>query len=100
MIPEKWVVESTSSDTNDARHWRRAAPWKRSGGYYKYFWWGLRHPDGSYAFMARGNIQQHWIYVSPRDSVVIVRFGLVDGSAESWPDIFETISDKLAGRAH
>jgi len=50
--------------------------------------------------MARGNIQQHWVYVSPRDRVVIVRFGLVDGSAESWPEIFETISDKLAGRTN
>lgn len=100
VIPRKWVVESTSPDANDSRHWRRAAPWKQSGGYYKYFWWGLRRPDGSNAFMARGNIQQHWIYVSPRDGVVIVRFGLVDGSADSWPDVFETISDKLAGRTH
>jgi hypothetical protein len=50
--------------------------------------------------MARGNLQQHWIYVSPGDRVVIVRFGLVDGSADSWPDIFETISSKLAGQTN
>ncbi|HYX46809.1 MAG TPA: serine hydrolase, partial [Sphingomicrobium sp.] len=99
IIPEKWVVESTSPDPNDIRRWRRAAAWKQANGYYKYFWWGLRRSDGSDAFMARGNIQQHWIYVSPRDRVVIVRFGLVDNSADSWPDVFETISRELASQA-
>ena len=52
-------------------------------------------PDGSYAFVARGNLQQQWVYVSPRDRVVIVRFGLVDGAADSWPDIFESITDSV-----
>jgi hypothetical protein len=54
--------------------------------------------DGSYAFMARGNLQQQWIYVSPRDRLVIVRFGLVDNAADSWPDIFEGVTDKVSGR--
>jgi hypothetical protein len=67
-------------------------------GYYKYLWWGRVRPDGSYAFMARGNLQQQWIYVSPRDRVVIVRFGLVDNAADSWPDIFEGVTDKVSGR--
>jgi hypothetical protein len=70
---------------NDNRRWRRAAAWKQAHGYYKYLWWGRVRPDGSYAFMARGNLQQQWIYVSPRDRVVIVRFGLVDNAADSWP---------------
>jgi CubicO group peptidase (beta-lactamase class C family) len=100
VVPESWVFESTSPDAKDARRWRRAAVWKKANGYYKYFWWGLRRQDGSYAYMARGNLQQHWIYVSPRDRVVIVRFGLVDGSADSWPDILETISSKLAGQTN
>jgi hypothetical protein len=26
---------------------------------------------------------------------VIVRFGLVDGAADSWPDIFESITDSV-----
>jgi hypothetical protein len=54
--------------------------------------------DGSYAFMARGNLQQQWIYVFPRDHIVIVRFGLVDGAADSWPDIFERITDSVRTR--
>ena len=96
LVPESWVLESTSPDVGNGRRWRRAAMWEKANGYYKYFWWGLRRQDGSYAYMARGNLQQHWIYISPRDRVVIVRFGLVDGSADSWPEIFETISSKLA----
>jgi CubicO group peptidase (beta-lactamase class C family) len=93
VIPEKWVEESTSPDASDNRRWRRAAAWKQAHGYYKYLWWGRMRADGSHAFMARGNLQQQWIYVSPRDHIVIVRFGLVDGAADSWPDIFESITD-------
>jgi CubicO group peptidase (beta-lactamase class C family) len=85
IVPETWVNESTSPAANDNRRWRRAAAWKQAHGYYKYLWWGRVRPDGSYAFMARGNLQQQWIYVSPRDRVVIVRFGLVDNAADSWP---------------
>jgi CubicO group peptidase (beta-lactamase class C family)/uncharacterized integral membrane protein len=95
VIPEKWVEESTSPDASDNRRWRRAAAWKQAHGYYKYLWWGRVRPDGSYAFMGRGNLQQQWVYVSPRDRVVIVRFGLVDGAADSWPDIFESITDSV-----
>jgi CubicO group peptidase (beta-lactamase class C family) len=64
VIPEKWVEESTSPDTSDNRRWRRAAAWKQAHGYYKYLWWGRVRSDGSHAFMARGNLQQQWIYVS------------------------------------
>jgi hypothetical protein len=30
--------------------------------------------------------------------VVIVRIGLVDNAADSWPDIFESTADKVSGR--
>lgn len=100
VIPEKWVSESTSPDASDDRRWRRAATWKAARGYYKYLWWGRTRPDGSYAFMARGNLQQQWIYVSPRDRIVIVRFGLVDQAVDSWPDIFESVTNKISGRGN
>jgi len=48
--------------------------------------------------MTRGNLQQQWIYVSPRDRVVIVRFGIVDNAADSWPDIFESVIDNVSER--
>lgn len=95
IIPEQWVNESTTPDPTDNRPWRTSAPWKESSGYYKYLWWGQIRPDGSYVYMARGNLQQQWIYISPSDHVVIVRFGLVDGSADSWPDIFNNLTAKF-----
>ena len=97
IIPEKWVEESTSPGVDENQRWRRAVGWKQARGYYKYLWWGRVRPDGSYAFMARGNLQQQWIYVSPRDGIVIVRFGLFDNAADSWPDIFESVTDKSSG---
>jgi CubicO group peptidase (beta-lactamase class C family) len=96
IIPAAWVSESTLPDPTDTRVWLRATPWKQANGYYKYLWWGQVRPDGSYAFMARGNLQQQWIYVSPRDRVVIVRFGLVDGSVDWWPDVFQSVTDAVS----
>jgi len=95
IIPEQWVVESTAPDPNGNRPWRVATDWKQASGYYKYLWWGRVRPDGSYVYMARGGLQHQWIYVSPQDRVVIVRFGLVEGAADSWPDVFESLIAKL-----
>jgi len=95
IIPADWVKESTAPDRADNRPWRTSGPWKAANGYYQYLWWGVTRPDGSYAYMARGNLQQQFIYVSPRDRVVIVRLGLVDGSADWWPDVFQSVIDKV-----
>ncbi len=92
IVPKQWVIESTSPDPNDNRLWRVAVDWKKADGYYKYMWWGRVRSDGSYVYLARGGRNQQWIYVSPRDGVVIVRFGLLDsGGVDSWPDVFENI---------
>jgi CubicO group peptidase (beta-lactamase class C family) len=96
VIPAAWVTESTAPDPTDSRPWRRATAWEQANGYYKYLWWGQLRPDGSYVYMARGGLQQQWIYVSPRDRVVIVRLGLVDGSADWWPDVFQSVTDEVS----
>jgi CubicO group peptidase (beta-lactamase class C family) len=95
IVSEKWVVESTSPDPNDNRPWHIHADWKASNGYYKYFWWGRIRPDGSYVYLARGGMNQQWIYVSPQDKVVIVHFGLVSGGVDWWPDVFEAMINKM-----
>ena len=95
IIPEKWISESTTPDSTDNRPWPTSSPWKAANGYYKYLWWGQTRPDGSYVYMARGNLQQQWIYVSPSDRVVIVRFGRVDGSADWWPDVFQSVIEGM-----
>ena len=96
IIPEQWVNESTSPDLNDNRPWRVAADWKDANGYYKYMWWGRVRPDGSYVYLARGGMNQQWIYVSPQERVVIVHFGLLDsGGVDSWPDVFENLLSEM-----
>ncbi len=96
IVSNNWVKESTSPDSNDDRSWRLMQNWKQANGYYKYLWWGKLRPDGSYVYLARGGWNQQWIYVSPQDRVVIVHFGLLDqGGVDSWPDVFESVVDKL-----
>jgi CubicO group peptidase (beta-lactamase class C family) len=100
IIPAQWVRDSTTPDPADTRPWRgRAASWITANGYYGYLWWGQTRPDGSYVYMARGghNVGQlQWIYVSPKDKVVIVQYGLVDGSVDWWPDVFQEITAAVA----
>ena len=50
--------------------------------------------------MARGGTYQQWVYVSPADNVVIVRFAAESADASEpywWPDIFQSIVRSLAG---
>lgn len=95
VIPSAWVSESTTPDPNDNRPWRGSQSWKETGGYYKYLWWGRTRADGSYVYLAIGDRGQ-FIYVSPTDRVVIVRNGLEYGSVDSWPDIFQSITDSVS----
>ena len=67
LIPEEWVVESTTP-WPDAR-------WTN----YKYLWWIPRAGKGR--FMAVGNLGQ-FIYVAPDKDCIIVRFGR--GKPRDW----------------
>ena len=94
ILPASWVQESTAPDAEDHRPWYSYTDWKEHGGYYKYMWWGKLQSDGSYRYSASGHLEQH-IYVSPKDHVVIVRFGLDEGGIESWDTVFDNIIARL-----
>jgi CubicO group peptidase (beta-lactamase class C family) len=101
IISASWVDESTSRDPNDRRRWESSfwetySAWPEMGGYYKYFWWGLSRPAGDYSFSAIGKYGQ-FIFVSPRNKVVIVRTGRNSGIGEFlWPQVFHYIADSLS----
>ena len=74
IISQQWVTESTTPDPADQRSWKDDPMWHQAGGYYKYGWWGLSNPDGTYDYLAWGKQGQH-IYVSPSTNTVVVRLG-------------------------
>lgn len=82
IIPESWVVESTTV-TQDAK-------WKN----YKYLWWIPRSGQGR--FMAVGNLGQ-FIYVAPDKDCLILRFGR--GKPHHWqqtyPQLFANLAERL-----
>jgi len=74
IISQQWVTESTAPDPTDHRSWKDDPGWPQAGGYYKYHWWGLNNPDGTYDYLASGK-QGQFIYVSPSTNTVAVRLG-------------------------
>ena len=96
IIPQHWVVESTTRDANDRRPWETFSRWQDQGGYYKYFWWGVSQASGDYSYMGIGTYGQ-FIFVSPKTRVVIVRMA-DDGGIDPpyWREVFQYIADQIA----
>jgi CubicO group peptidase (beta-lactamase class C family) len=71
------------------------APQRSSGRYYGLMWWGVDRPDGPPDYYAAGDHGQY-IYVSPRNAVVIVRTGVEYGiSSPRWLESFARTADGL-----
>jgi len=75
VLPRGWVKDATSPDPEDRRPWLDDQDWKDAGGYYKFHWWGLRNPDGSYDYAATGSPGGQLIFVSPVSKAIVVHNG-------------------------
>jgi CubicO group peptidase (beta-lactamase class C family) len=97
IVSEQWVREATAPDPTDKRPWKVFTPWPERGGYYGYHWWGVNNADGTYDYMARGNLGQI-IYISPSQNTVVVRFGNGPQPDGLWPfaiqALIQSISEK------
>lgn len=100
VVQKKWIDESLSdhhSGNDDfycdsfGNKIKNAA----NGGYYSYFWYGLKRTDFERNdFFAAGNKSQI-IYVSPKSNMVIVRFGAEDGiDFWKWISVFYDLATK------
>jgi len=95
IIQEHWVTDATAPDPTDQRPWQIFPFWPKTGGYYKYHWWGRKYANGSYDYMARGNLGQI-IYVSPSHNAVVVRFGGGPQPDSLWPFAIRALLESLS----
>ncbi len=79
IISKSWVEQSTKVDTSNGV------------SYYQYQWW-LSPEEGSY--MAQGILGQY-IYVNPKENLVIVRLGKDYGKNGNWPGLFKSLATKF-----
>jgi len=94
ILPESWVRESTEPLRPDPRTWETMSYWTDYNGYYKYHWWGINNPDGTYDFYAHGRYDQI-VYVAQRKNVVVVRLGDQLDEDVMWPLVIHNIIDQL-----
>ncbi|MGO8948223.1 MAG: serine hydrolase domain-containing protein [Ktedonobacterales bacterium] len=97
IISKNWVAASTMPDPSDHRPFKENLIWKQAGGYYKYHWWGLNNPNGTYDYLAWGK-QNQIIYVSPSTNTVVVRLGGGD-QVDWWPAAIQALIHSLPSGA-
>lgn len=96
IVPAQWVAESTTEDIDDRRPWTIFPDFRQYGGYFKYYWWGHPTAAGGYTFWAQGQDGQY-IFVSPRNQLVIVRIGSKWGIDPGvWQQIFRHMANHIA----
>ena len=95
IVPRQWVIDSTTEDPNDNRPWVTDPDFRKYGGYYKYYWWGHRGAEGGYTYEAMGLFGQY-IFVSPKNKVVIVRTGAKWGiDPGDWQQILRYLAGHI-----
>lgn len=86
VISKDWVDDCTTLE-GSVKAWE--------GVYYKNFWWiyaaNENHPQ---SFAATGHLGQY-IFVSPEEQTIIVRFGKSEGKVDSWIRIFRSIASDI-----
>jgi CubicO group peptidase (beta-lactamase class C family) len=95
IIPEQWVIDSTTPDPNDTRPWINFTDFPNQGGYYKYHWWGYRRENHLYDYIAWGHLQQ-LIYIRPDENLIFVRLGSEEGPEVDWGQLLKGLADRLS----
>lgn len=90
IVSEAWVNEAMLPASASHQFWN-ISDWAHTEGvYYGYMWYARPRRDGSTDFWAWGRYGQ-FIYVAPKEKIVIVRSGSQGGAVDSWPDVLQTV---------
>ena len=84
ILPDTWIARSTGVDGVGDPNPR-----------YQYFWWTTAVDTMPAPFWAEGRFGQ-FIWIAPRDGLVIVRLGPDDGDV-NWPSVFTALATRLRG---
>lgn len=90
IISKSWIDESTSLD-GSVKAWE--------GVHYKNFWWIYPANDNHQeSYAATGHLGQ-FIFISPSEQTIIVRFGKDMGKVDSWIKIFRDLATQVSEKS-
>jgi len=95
IVPEQWVIDSTTPDSTDTRPWLNFTGFPGQKGYYKYHWWGYQRENGLYDYIAWGHLQQ-LLYIRPDQNLIMVRLGRELGPQVDWGLLLKDLANKLS----
>lgn len=95
VLSPRWIMDSTQPEDKPSGYFPRWDFFESQGGYYQYFWWGMKRSGGESDFFAMGNKGQY-IYLSPQKKLIIVRNGIEYGIPSlRWPRLFYDYATSL-----
>ncbi len=102
ILSENWIHASTTPPEQNPpqAYFRRYfdGPWgnwlKSKNAYYRNMWWGYRVSEDAYDYFAMGVLGQ-FLYVCPRNNLILIRMGEDWGVQAWWPSILKNIADQI-----
>ncbi|MFF2449076.1 serine hydrolase domain-containing protein [Neobacillus sp. NPDC058068] len=94
ILNEKWIKLSTLSEFPLNRDEYKGSFLENKNIGYKYMWYSTQNNNGSLDYFAMGKYGQY-LYISPKNNIVILRTGKSLGNVDSWEDIFKEVSLKV-----
>lgn len=102
VLSESWIRASTAPPDHNPppAYYSRydGGPWgnwlKSEHAYYRNMWWGYRVSQDAHDYFAMGVLGQ-FLYVCPRNNLILIRLGEDWGVQAWWPSILKSIADQI-----
>lgn len=91
IISEDWIIKSTIEEFPLKNQEYKNTFLENTDTGYKYMWYSMENEKGGYDYFAAGKYGQ-FLYISPKNNIVIVRNGIEAGEVDYWPEVLKDLT--------